>query len=87
MHNDKDSAVPWYQGIEYFTALRRLDKPVWMLNYNNEPHNLKSSSIANRLDLSQRMKQFFDHYLKDAPAPEWMIKGIPAVEKGKNLGY
>ena len=87
MHNDKDTAVPWYQGIEYFTALRRLDKPVWMLNYNNEPHNLKASSIANRLDLSQRMKQFFDHYLKDSAAPEWMTKGVPAVEKGENLGY
>ncbi len=87
MHNDKDTAVPWYQGIEYFTALRRLDKPVWMLNYNNEPHNLKAESIANRLDLSKRMKQFFDHYLKDAPAPKWMTNGIPAVEKGKNLGY
>ena len=87
MHNDKDTAVPWYQGIEYFTALRRLNKPVWMLNYNNEPHNLKASSIANRLDLSRRMKQFFDHYLKGTPAPEWMTKGVPAVEKGRNLGY
>jgi dipeptidyl aminopeptidase/acylaminoacyl peptidase len=24
MHNDADGAVPWYQGIEYFVALRRL---------------------------------------------------------------
>jgi len=87
MHNDKDTAVPWYQGIEYFMALRRLNKPVWMLNYNNEPHNLKAESIANRLDLSIRMKQFFDHYLKGTPAPEWMTKGIPAIEKGKNLAY
>ncbi|MEJ2596575.1 MAG: prolyl oligopeptidase family serine peptidase, partial [bacterium] len=37
MHNDKDGAVPWYQGIEFFNALRRLDKPVWMLVYNNAP--------------------------------------------------
>ena len=41
MHNDNDGAVPWYQGIEYFMALRRLDKPVWMLVYNNEAHNLR----------------------------------------------
>lgn len=87
MHNDKDTAVPWYQGIELFVALRRLDKPVWMLSYNNEPHNLRSSSWANRMDLSKRMFQFFNHYLKNEPAPEWMRKGVPATEKGKNLGY
>ncbi len=87
MHNDKDTAVPWYQGIEYFVALRRLNKPVWMLTYNGEPHNLPKKSWANRVDLSTRMFQFFNHYLKGAPMPEWMEKGIPAIDKGKNLGY
>jgi dipeptidyl aminopeptidase/acylaminoacyl peptidase len=87
MHNDDDGAVPWYQGIEYFVALRRLDKPVWMLSYNGEPHNLKGSSWANRVDLSKRMFQFFNHYLKGEPMPEWMEKGVPALEKGENLGY
>ena len=87
MHNDNDGAVPWYQGIEYFVALRRLDKPVWMLNYNGEPHNLNATSWANRMDLSKRMFQFFNHYLKGEPMPEWMEKGVPAIEKGKNLGY
>lgn len=87
MHNDNDGAVPWYQGIEFFVALRRLNKPVWMLSYNDEPHNLKTTSWANRMDLSTRMFQFFNHYLKGKPAPEWMEKGIPAVEKGENLGY
>ncbi len=87
MHNDEDGAVPWYQGIEYFVALRRLNKPVWMLSYNGQPHNLARESIANRLDLSIRMKQFFDHYLKDKPMPAWMQEGIPAVDKGENLGY
>jgi dipeptidyl aminopeptidase/acylaminoacyl peptidase len=85
-HNDGDGAVPWYQGIEYFVALRRLNKPVWMLNYNGAPHNERAKS-PNTKDLSIRMMQFFDHYLKDAPAPRWMIKGIPATEKGKTMGY
>ncbi len=85
-HNDKDGAVPWYQGIEYFVALRRLNKPVWMLNYNGQPHNEKRRSPNNK-DLSKRMMQFFDHYLKDEPAPIWMTKGIPATEKGKTMGY
>jgi len=87
MHNDNDGAVPWYQGIEMFVALRRLDKPVWMLNYNGQPHNLAEESWANRIDLSKRMFQFFNHYLKGDSAPEWMEKGVPAVDKGKNLGY
>ena len=87
MHNDADGAVPWYQGIELFVALRRLDKPAWLLTYNEEPHNLKASSWANRVDLSKRMFQFFNHYLKGKPMPEWMEKGVPAVEKGKTLGY
>ena len=87
MHNDNDGAVPWYQGIEYFVALRRLNKLVWMLTYNGEPHNLNGKSWANRIDLSNRMFQFFNHYLKGQPMPEWMDKGVPAVEKGKNLGY
>jgi len=85
MHNDKDGAVPWYQGIEYFVALRRLNKPVWMLTYNDAPHNLKRR--ADCKDLSIRMLQFFDYYLKDAPAPVWMEYGIPAVDKGKEFGY
>jgi dipeptidyl aminopeptidase/acylaminoacyl peptidase len=85
MHNDEDGAVPWYQGIEYFVALRRLNKPVWMLTYNGAPHNLKRR--ADCKDLSIRMLQFFDHYLKDAPAPVWMEYGIQAVDKGKKMGY
>lgn len=85
MNNDADGAVPWYQGIEFFLALRRLDKKVWLLNYNGDDHNIKRR--ANAMDLNIRMKQFFDHYLKNEPAPEWMINGIPASKKGKLSGY
>ncbi|MEZ4936144.1 MAG: prolyl oligopeptidase family serine peptidase [Crocinitomicaceae bacterium] len=85
MHNDDDGAVPWYQGIEMFMGLRRLGKPVWMLNYNGDEHNLMKT--ANRIDLSIRMKQFFDHFLMGKPMPEWLEKGIPATEKGKITGY
>lgn len=85
MHNDKDGHVPWYQGIEYFTALRRLGKPTWLLNYNGARHwPLK---MQNRVDFNIRMAQFFDHYLKDAPKPVWMERGVPAMEKGINQGY
>ncbi|MHC2990307.1 hypothetical protein OB13_01400 [Pontibacter sp. HJ8] len=85
MHNDQDGAVPWYQGIEYFMALRRLNKPVWMLVYNGEDHNLVQRK--NRKDLSVRMSQFFDHYLKGAPVPKWMEQGVPTMVKGKEYGF
>jgi len=85
MANDADGAVPWYQGIEMFTGLRRLGKPVWMLNYNNEAHNLVKRQ--NRKDIQIREQQFFDYYLKGAKAPVWMTQGIPATEKGKTWGF
>lgn len=85
LHNDADDAVPWYQGIEMYLALRRLDKPVWMLNYNGEPH--WPVKRENRMDFQVRMKQFFDYYLKGAKAPAWMTEGVPATEKGIKKGY
>jgi dipeptidyl aminopeptidase/acylaminoacyl peptidase len=84
MHNDKDGAVPWYQSIELFTAMRRLDKKVWLLQYNDEDHNLVER--RNRKDLSVRLGQFFDYYLKSAPMPKWMKEGVPATEKGIDWG-
>jgi dipeptidyl aminopeptidase/acylaminoacyl peptidase len=84
VHNDADGSVPWYQGIEYFTALRRLGKKVWMLQYNGEDHNLVER--RNRKDLSIRLGQYFDHFLKGAPAPKWMTEGVPAVSKGIEWG-
>ncbi|MCB0459888.1 MAG: S9 family peptidase [Flavobacteriaceae bacterium] len=85
MHNDADGHVPWYQGIEFFTSLRRLGKPSWFLNYNEEPHwPLK---MQNRKDFNIRLAQFFDYYLKGQPKPVWMHRGVPAIEKGINQGY
>lgn len=82
MHNDDDGAVPWQQGIEFYSALKRLNKPVWLLNYNGEKHGL--TQRKNRKDFAKRLYQYFDHYLKDAPAPAWMIDGLPMMEKGIN---
>lgn len=79
MHNDNDGHVPWYQGIEYFIALKRLQKPVWLLNYTGEVH--WPMRLANRLDFQKRMFQFFQHYLNNRPMPKWMSEGIPAVDQ------
>ena len=84
MHNDADGSVPWYQSIELFTAMKRLGKKVWLLEYNGEDHNLVERK--NRKDLSVRLGQFFDYYLKDAPAADWIKKGVPATQKGINWG-
>ena len=85
MHNDNDGAVPWYQGIEMFMGLRRLGKPAWLLEYNNEAHNLRER--RNRKDLTIRLQQFFDHYLKGAPEPAWMRDGVPTIKKDYYFGY
>jgi len=82
MHNDADGAVPWYQGIEFIMALRRLEKEAYMFNYNGEPHGLRKR--VNQKDWTIRMQQFFDHHLKEAPMPDWMENGIKAWEKEKD---
>jgi dienelactone hydrolase len=82
MHNDLDDAVPFAQGIELFVGLRRLGKEVYMVNYNNDVHN--PGSRANQKDVAMRMEQFFDATLKKLPPPDWMVRGIPAVEKGRD---
>ena len=84
MSNDADGSVPWYQGIEFFTALRRLNKKVWLLEYNGEDHNLVERK--NRKDLSVRLGQFFDYYLKDAKPTKWIKEGLPATDKGRDWG-
>lgn len=78
LHNDKDGAVDWNQGIEYFNTIRRLNKPVVMLQYKGENHGLRKP--ANRKDYTDRMMEFFDHYLMGKPAPIWLKEGIPHIK-------
>ena len=84
MSNDADGAVPWYQGIEMFTAMRRLGKPVWLLQYNGEAHNLVERK--NRKDIQVREQQFFDWKLKGEKPPKWLVSGVPATQKGIDWG-
>lgn len=79
LHDDNDDAVPWYQGIEFFLALRRNGKEAYLMNYNGELHGLRRR--PDQKDFALRMQQFFDHFLKDADAPEWMTKGVPYVDR------
>ncbi len=81
LHNDQDDAVPWYQGIEYYLALRRLGKECYLFNYNGELHGLRKKSTQR--DYTLRMQQFFDHHLKGAPMPDWMKSGIKFEDRDK----
>ena len=80
VHNKNDNAVLFSQAIELYMSMRRLGKEVWLLQYDGEGHEINEN--RNKLDYTIRMQQFFDHYLKDAPMPVWMSKGIPASLKG-----
>ncbi len=83
LHNDEDGAVDFTQGVEYFNTLRRLNKPVVMLEYPGENHGL--ARPANQQDYTVRMKEFFDHLLKDAPAPDWWKDGVPSLEMEEHI--
>jgi len=75
MHGDEDGAVPWYQSIELYLSLRRLGKDCIFLQYRGEPHH--PQKYPNKLDYSIKMMEYFDHYLKGAPAAEWIKNGVP----------
>lgn len=79
MSGDEDGAVPWTQSIEFYLALRRLDKPCVFLQYRGEPHH--PQQYANKLDYTLKFKAFVDHFCKGAPAPKWWAEG--AVYQGK----
>ena len=80
LHGTADNAVDWHQGLELYGAAKRWGKQVILLSYPGEPHHLARKE--NQKDFQQRMKQFFDHYLKGTPAPKWMTDGVPQTKKG-----
>jgi dipeptidyl aminopeptidase/acylaminoacyl peptidase len=83
LHNDQDGAVDFTQGIEYFNTLRRLQKPVVLLEYPGENHGL--ARPANQQDYTVRMKEFFDHYLKGAASPDWLEYGVPRLKMQEHI--
>ena len=83
LHGTDDGAVDWMQGLEFYNAARRMGKEVVLLSYPNEGHHLGRE--ANQIDFQIRMKEWFDHYVKGAPAADWIVNGIPFIEKQYNL--
>lgn len=82
-HCKLDGAVPWGQAIQLFLALRFLNKKVWLIEYDDAGHLVYGKNAE---DLTIRVTQFFDHFLKGLPAPRWMTRGVPADQKGLDYG-
>lgn len=85
LHNDKDEAVPYEQGRALYLAMRRLQRPAWLLNYKGEGHFVLGGEAQK--DWTIRMMQFFDYYLKGTKEPRWMKEGIHLRERGIDQKY
>lgn len=83
-HGRNDGVVKFTQAVEFFTALRRAEKKVWMVTHPD--NHIMGSGDPKALDFVIRQQQFFDHYLKGRPAPLWMVEGISAKYKGVRSG-
>ena len=83
LHNDRDGAVDFNQGITYYNTLRELGKDVVLLEYVGENHGL--SRAANQKDYAVRMQEWFDTFLRDQPAPEWLKDGVPRLQMEQHL--
>jgi dipeptidyl aminopeptidase/acylaminoacyl peptidase len=79
MHGTADPTVAFQNGLGFYNALRYNGKNAVLLAYPGEGHGLRG--LANRKDLTIRYFQFFDHYLRGAPAPKWMTDGVPYLQK------
>ena len=79
MHGTSDPTVAFQNGLGFYNALRFNDKSAVLLAYPGEGHGLRG--LANRRDLTVRFFEFFNHYLKGEPAPDWMTKGVPFLKK------
>ena len=81
LHGTADGSVEWLQAVEFYNALRFNGKNVILLSYPGEGHGLRR--YENQKDYQTRMMAFLDHYLKDKPAPDWMVNGVPFLKKKK----
>jgi dipeptidyl aminopeptidase/acylaminoacyl peptidase len=81
LHGTADGSVEWLQAVEFYNALRFNGKNVILVSYPGQGHH--ATKLENKIDFQVRMEQFYDHYLRGKPAPDWMVKGIPFLKKKK----
>ena len=83
MFGEDDGTVHWHQGVELYNIARRAGRPVLMLVYGGEDHGLRKK--ANQIDYQKRIVDWFGHYLQGQPAPSWIEKGVPHLEREREL--
>ena len=81
---DKDGAVEFNQGVEFYNAARRANRDFVLLVYEGENHSLQQR--PNQLDYYRRTHEWFAHYLKGEPAPAWITEGVPFLDQQEKLG-
>lgn len=66
---DSDKQVNPEQSMAFYMAMRRLKKNHVMLRYPQEGHVI--IDMGRQADLSSKIMDWFNHYLKDCPKPGW----------------
>jgi hypothetical protein len=67
---EQDRHIHSLQSMEFYMALRRLGKVHTLLVYPEEEHNLEKRK--NQKDLTKRIEEWFDYYLKNGKQEQWM---------------
>jgi hypothetical protein len=67
--------------VEYYNAARRAGKDFVMLVYEGENHS--NGQKSNQIDYHSRIVDWFGHYLKGEPAPDWINQGVSFLDQEK----
>lgn len=78
---DADGNVNYWQSMELYNFGRRLGKQVVFLIYNDENHGV--ARPESQRDYHTRQLEWFGHFLKGEPAPEWITSGESYLARQK----
>jgi dipeptidyl aminopeptidase/acylaminoacyl peptidase len=70
----EDKQVNAVQSLELYLGMRRLSKKNILLRYPDERHSIEDSN--RQKDLTLRVAQWFDYFLKDDPPTAWITEGL-----------
>ncbi len=79
MFGTEDGAVPFSQGVELYTTMRRMHKEFVMLVYEGEGHSL--GRRENQIDYANRAMQWHAYYLLGEQPESWIEEGLPFIER------
>ncbi len=79
MFGTEDGAVPFNQGVELYTTMRRMHKEFVMLVYEGEGHGL--GRRENQIDYANRAMEWHAHYLLGKEPAPWIVEGVPFIER------